>query len=421
MPLQLRRGLESQRTSKTYASGELVYIENTGALYIGNGTTAGGVAVANLPETTIKDFTAGMFTGGSHTGITFTYNSTTKLINAAIDIELSNYEGTIVADGFRGSLFADDGSTVEGQPLVDAVSGKINLDGTVKGNIIPDANIAYDLGSASRRFRDLYLSGSSIKLGDATITSTGSVVNLPAGSTINGVPLADFSGSSLLADIKGSVFGEDSGVIVDSIDRIFYGTVDAGSTVLNDGNITSSAFSLGTTTQLMDLSMNLSNNLQIRQIVDPSDPRGYITISQSKGTITSPAAVAAGDELGGMLIRAFTGPSTSAIAGIFGVVVDPTATIAGGSFIKSLIVLSAATDTGQNEANALILDSAGVATSNAFAATKYMQLPVYADDAARLEDIPTPAQGMMVFMQSGTVPNVSNKTVVYDGTAWNTV
>jgi hypothetical protein len=122
-----------------------------------------------------------------------------------------------------------------------------------------------------------------------------------------------------------------------------------------------------------------------------------------------------------MLIRAFTGPSTSAIAGIFGVVVDPTATIAGGNFIKSLIVLSAATDTGQNEADAFTLDSAGVATSNAFAPTKYMQLPVYANDAARLEDIPTPAKGMMVFMTSGTVPNVSNKTVVYDGTSWSTV
>jgi hypothetical protein len=421
MPLQLRRGLESQRTSKTYASGELVYIENTGALYIGNGTTAGGVAVANLPETTIKDFTAGMFTGGSHTGITFTYNSTTKLINAAIDIELSNYQGTIVADGFRGSLFADDGSTIEGQPLVDAVSGKINLDGTVKGNVIPDTNIAYDLGSSSRRFRDLYLSGSSIKLGDATITATGSVVNLPAGSTINGVPLADFSGSSLLADIKGSVFAEDSGLVVDSIDRIFYGSVDAGGTMLEDGTLTASTFSLGTTGQSMDLTMNLSNNLQVRQIIDPSNPKGYVTISQSRGTLASPAAAQAGDEIGGVLIRAYTSSSTSAIAGIIGFVVDPTAVIAGGNFIKSQVVLSAATDIGQNEADAFILDSAGVATSNAFAATKYMQLPVYANDAARLEDIPTPAKGMMVFMTSGTVPNVSNKTVVYDGTAWTTV
>jgi hypothetical protein len=50
-----------------------------------------------------------------------------------------------------------------------------------------------------------------------------------------------------------------------------------------------------------------------------------------------------------------------------------------------------------------------------------VQLAVYADDAARSTAIPTPVQGMMVFMQSGTVPTVTNKTVVYDGTAWTTV
>jgi hypothetical protein len=47
-----------------------------------------------------------------------------------------------------------------------------------------------------------------------------------------------------------------------------------------------------------------------------------------------------------------------------------------------------------------------------------MQLPVYADDAARSTAIPTPAKGMMVFMTSGTAPTVSNKPVIYNGSAW---
>jgi len=41
----------------------------------------------------------------------------------------------------------------------------------VGGNIIPNANISYDLGNNTNRFRDLYLSGSSIVLGAQTITS----------------------------------------------------------------------------------------------------------------------------------------------------------------------------------------------------------------------------------------------------------
>ena len=70
---------------------------------------------------------------------------------------------------YTGSVFADD-STL----LVDGVNNSINLDGTVSGDIIPDTDVAYDLGSASNRFRDLYLSGTTIDLGGLTISATPS-------------------------------------------------------------------------------------------------------------------------------------------------------------------------------------------------------------------------------------------------------
>ena len=60
----------------------------------------------------------------------------------------------------------------------------------VDQDIIPDTNNTRSLGSASKRFSDLYLSGQTINLGGATISSdgTGTVsvsaagVTLPAGS-----------------------------------------------------------------------------------------------------------------------------------------------------------------------------------------------------------------------------------------------
>ena len=39
MALQIRRGIESERTAVTFAEGELVYITNTDKLYIGDNTT----------------------------------------------------------------------------------------------------------------------------------------------------------------------------------------------------------------------------------------------------------------------------------------------------------------------------------------------------------------------------------------------
>ena len=68
-------------------------------------------------------------------------------------------------------------------------SAKLNLN----NSLIPTADVIHDLGSATYRWRDLYLSGSSIQLGDATITASGNAVILPPGSTIAGGALNSFS------------------------------------------------------------------------------------------------------------------------------------------------------------------------------------------------------------------------------------
>ena len=53
-------------------------------------------------------------------------------------------------------------------------------------DVTPSVTEIYDLGAPTRRWKDLYLGGSSLYLGDAIITATGTAVNLPAGSTIAG-------------------------------------------------------------------------------------------------------------------------------------------------------------------------------------------------------------------------------------------
>jgi hypothetical protein len=54
-------------------------------------------------------------------------------------------------------------------------------------NVSPSSSEVYDLGSSTKRWRDLYLSGSSLYLGEAVITSSGETINLPVGSTIGGL------------------------------------------------------------------------------------------------------------------------------------------------------------------------------------------------------------------------------------------
>jgi hypothetical protein len=54
------------------------------------------------------------------------------------------------------------------------VTGSTSLQGTVsiEGNVVPAANELYNLGSPSLRWKDLYLSGSTIFLGNTKLTTT---------------------------------------------------------------------------------------------------------------------------------------------------------------------------------------------------------------------------------------------------------
>ena len=54
--------------------------------------------------------------------------------------------------------------------------------GDVSGHIIPDTDVSYDLGSSTHKFRDLYLSGSSIILGSIELRDNGGVLEqIPVG------------------------------------------------------------------------------------------------------------------------------------------------------------------------------------------------------------------------------------------------
>ena len=181
MALQIRRGPTADRISYTPVVGELIWDTSTNSLYIGNGTTAGGLPAGTLVTEDVQDIASSMLINGTHQNIVFTYDDTLGRINSTLNLS------------------------------------SITLS-SVSGDIIPAVNEAYDLGSSSRKFRDLYLSGSSIKLGNATITATGSAVNLPAGSTIDGTIIGTGSGAGVEAGMNYNInlVGDDSTLIINA-------------------------------------------------------------------------------------------------------------------------------------------------------------------------------------------------------------
>ena len=272
MPLQIRRGTEAERLvlATPPQDGELVYITDTKQLYIGDGATLLNALtpVTGYTNEDALDYIGSVLDAGPHTGITFVHDDASDTIQATVnpsqllqnlDLNGNDITGSgninIIGDlTVKGKLDADFQGTVSGDDstiLVDAVSNKINLDGTVKGNITPDANETYDIGSAANRFRDLYLSGTSIELGSATITATGTAVNLPAGSTIDGLQIQSelSDDTATITDIQGSVFADDSTTLVNAVE---------GTVVLNNGSI-SATNNVLTSNAANDFSIQISN------------------------------------------------------------------------------------------------------------------------------------------------------------------
>ena len=120
--------------------------------------------------------------GTTHTvgGTTWTYNSTlgvweiTSSASTATSIDdLADVDITTAAPTANQTLLWNAATsnfipgTVTGYSNADVTAHLASFD----GSIIPAANVTYDLGSATNRFRDLYISGNSINLGDVQLSA----------------------------------------------------------------------------------------------------------------------------------------------------------------------------------------------------------------------------------------------------------
>lgn len=139
MALRIRRGTDAERQTITFAEGELVYTTDTKELYIGDGTTPGGIlaggdAGSSGINNIIEDVTPQL--GGNLDLNNFE-------INGIGDIDIT---GTITADVVSGSLFVGDGSGLTNLPqsegIVEGSNYRINIVGDNSTTIINTENNA---------------------------------------------------------------------------------------------------------------------------------------------------------------------------------------------------------------------------------------------------------------------------------------
>ena len=183
MALKLRRGTEANRTSITPAEGEIIYVTDTKKLYVGDGTTPGGVL-------------QGGSGAGSLTGITDTATASVLSLsdaNIGIDVDLSITGQEIVGDGdinITGDITASGAGTgiITANRFIGDITGAVS--GAVTGNVTGDVagnTTGYHTGDMTGSvFADdstLIIDAISNSITTSTIQATNNMLEITATSS----------------------------------------------------------------------------------------------------------------------------------------------------------------------------------------------------------------------------------------------
>ena len=199
----------SDAAPSTPQSGDLWFDSGTNAeLFIWTGTewistTGGDQAAFTLKEYTGDNTTTVFDTGAGSNVRAFVYLNGV-LLKETTDYSFASGTLTFVTAPFTNdviqvmlhgaasyfdlaSIGGDTDDITEGSTNLYYTDARVQAKlGTISGHILPDTNDTYDIGSASNKIRDLYLGSNTLHIGDADVTSTGTKIELPVGSTIGG-------------------------------------------------------------------------------------------------------------------------------------------------------------------------------------------------------------------------------------------
>jgi len=103
-------------------------------------------------------------------------------IDGELDVEGILIEVGVSQNAESSQIYFDNSGTFYGNTgfTFNITSGNVDVPGNINatGSLMPGANVIYDIGSATSRWRDLYLSGTSIKLGagEMQVVANGAMI-----------------------------------------------------------------------------------------------------------------------------------------------------------------------------------------------------------------------------------------------------
>lgn len=215
MALQLRRGTNAERATETFAVGELIYTTDTKQLYVGDGTTLGGILVSSSVASSPPNLTQNLNLNGFNISGTGTVSATNFVGDGS---QLTNLPGGGGAGIVEGQEYAidimGDVKGADSMPLVDSSLGRVTADHYGDGSNLT--------GITLNQLSDV----------DTTGVTTNSVIKWDGASWSIGVDSGGGLQEGDAFDVKGSVFGDDSSLLVDAVNGQVTGPVSTTSLIV---------------------------------------------------------------------------------------------------------------------------------------------------------------------------------------------
>ena len=332
MSLQIRRGIESQRTGVVFDEGEISWTTDTKKLYVGDGTTAGGVNVV-----------------ASAAGTGLTWNNTTQTLNfSGSGLGLTT---DVVSEGYTsGRIYFTNARAQTAVSSMFTTLGTSPVTGTVTGAISPSQITVSGNTSGMNQYIPFTVTGSGgqgLTAGTYYICTIVDATHITLSSTLllaqAGTAIASFTTGS----ITGTTFSAGGG------GGDVYFTYNATNQTIS-ANVTLDG--IGITSVSGDTSPALGGNLNIGNFNVTSAGTGAISIV---GAIT--ASTGAITATNGNIIA--TNGNITATAG------NITAT-AGGVYTNNIFAVSPATQIymGSNTttANVQVISDTSVSSTAGF-------------------------------------------------------
>jgi hypothetical protein len=165
--------------------------------------------------------------------------------------------GEITIDTTNKTIRVHDGVTVGGTRL--AKINEVITPSAVSGSLIPSANVTYDLGTPTKRWRSLYLSNNTIYLGTAVIRASGNgVITFVA----NAQPAVIRAAAVVVAANTPSTFQNltITNLVLNNVLGVQYGGTGKSSLTQNGvmyaSNSTAFSFATGTNGKIMQIGSN---------------------------------------------------------------------------------------------------------------------------------------------------------------------